>query len=238
MLQVPLNFLLNVICQIQVDLWLQSFVGFCRKDNVVNLVIVKSVVFNVGRRHLLSPLPSSAQATLLHSTLLPRLTFFGGTGLHIFGGNIAVLHKIYFYIIFLSMGRYSLTESPSWVTIYFATESPVSIIRAAQCGRSWPRHENMFVLFTAVTVTGAAEPRRWMRGHGSCWRHLDPATGQLLSQDKLRDDGATARGERGPIPPSSFFVAKYWLTAKTADFKICTLQRPCVFIQQSFQKFP
>ena len=157
MLQVPLNFLLNVICQIQVDLSLQSFVGFCRKDNVVNLVIVKSVVFNVGRRHLLSPLPSSAQATLPHSPLLPRLTFLGGTGLHIFGGNIAVLHKIYFYIIFLSMGRYSLTESPSWVTIYFATESPVSIIRPAQCGRSWPRHENMFVLFTAVTVTGAAE---------------------------------------------------------------------------------
>ena len=91
------------------------------------------------------------------------------------------------------MGRYSLTESPSWVTIYFATESPVSIIRAAQCGRSWPRHENMFVLFTAVTVTGAPEPRRWMRSHGSCWRHLDPATGQLLSQDKLRDDGVTAR---------------------------------------------
>ena len=33
---------------------------------------------------------------------------FWGRELPIFGGKIAVLHKIYFYVIFLSMGRYSL----------------------------------------------------------------------------------------------------------------------------------
>ena len=45
-----------------------------------------------------------------------QANFFWGRELPIFSGKtgkIAVLHKIYFYIIFLSMGRYSLTESPS-----------------------------------------------------------------------------------------------------------------------------
>ena len=102
----PTNFLLNVLDQINkaCDYFLQSFVGCWRKANVVNLVIVKSVVFNVGRRHLLSSLSHHQHKRPCLSCHCRPGKLFWGRELPIFGGKIAVLHKIYFYVIFLLMG--------------------------------------------------------------------------------------------------------------------------------------
>ena len=77
----PTNFLLNVLDQINkaCDYFLQSFVRSWRKDNVVNLVIVKSVVFNVGRRHLLSPLHHHQRSTSDPASVaaVAQANFFG-----------------------------------------------------------------------------------------------------------------------------------------------------------------
>ena len=163
----PTNFLLNVLDQINkaCDYFLQSFVRSWRKDNVVNLVIVKSVVFNVGRRHLLSPLSH-------HQHKRPCLSRRCRPGKLFWGRELPILvvkqvfHKIYFYIIFLLMGRYSLTESP-----YILAQS-----------RRWPSSGQLTVAAAGrgmktclcfLPVTGAAEMDV---GDGGCWRHFDPAT--------------------------------------------------------------
>ena len=228
----PTNFLLNVLGQINkaCDYFLQSFVRCWRKDNVVNLVIVKSVVFNVGRRHLLSPLSHHQHKRPCLSRRCRPGKLFLGRRTSYFGGKTGLSQNLFLHHIFID-GPLFIDRKP----IHFGAESPVTIIRPAHCGRSWRRHENMFVLFTSHRSRGD--------GCGG-WRLLatlwsrNQAAAAAATTVKITPRWWSDCTRRGPIPPSSFIVAKYWLTAKTTDFKICTLQRTCVFIQQSFQNFP
>ena len=119
---------------------------------------------------------------------------------------------------------------PSYVTIYlpqgrrWASSGQISV---AAAGRG------MKTCLCFLRQSPSPEPRRWMRSHGSCWRHLDPATGQLLSQDKLRDDGVTARGDDQYYRVVSLLQNTGWPQKRQISRFAHCRERACLFSKVS-----